>query len=190
MALFSYHTEWEQKLGSGVTGITVQDTDHGTIGFCLLRQEGRIDISFVHAIKHLPTSRTKNLLPQLLIDFKNGARLAVRDQIAAFRACNEFIDCGIAMEVDHVYPRTFDALLFQFCVEYKVNPLEVKVLELVGCTHYISDDRVRCAWVAYHAQHAILRFVPKSVNASAKKATIDWSATWAAPANTNMKGEA
>jgi hypothetical protein len=182
-ALFRYHTEWDQKRGPGVAAITVGDTGYGTLGFWLRRVDGTtIDISFTHAVKHLPTGRERELLPQLLIDFKNGARVAVKDQITAFRVNNTFVDCGIAMEVDHLYPNTFDALLHRFCVEYHINPLQVKVLELATCSHYIQDDALRMAWEAYHKQHAQLRLVPKTVNATAPKAKVDWSVTWGAVA--------
>ena len=176
--LFSYHTEWPTKQGLGVAGITVQDTGHGTHCFWLNRTDGQlIDISFAHAVKHLPSAKTATLIPQGLIDFKNGARQAIKDQIVAFRQANPGITIG-AIHVDHVYPRTFDALLFGFCLEYFVNPLTVEVVEQDGCQHYITDTTIRQTWQAYHQRYAKLQVVPKQVNLSAQKSRIDWSRTW------------
>lgn len=178
MDLFSHHTEWTVKHGPGICAITTMTTDHGTRCFRLHRVDGEIiDISFTHAVKHLPTTRSKSLMPQPLIDFKNGARMAIKDQIEAFRNAQPE-GVGGSMHVDHVYPRTFDALLMGFCLERSVNPLAVEVVELNQCIHHIIDDSIRSAWQAYHRQHARLAMVTQAANLSAPKAKIDWARTW------------
>lgn len=178
MDLFSHHTEWAQKHGPGISAITTMTTDHGTRCFRLHRVDGEIvDISFTHAIKHLPTTRSKSLMPQPLIDFKNGARMAIKDQIEAFRSAQPEL-CAGATHVDHVYPRTFDALLMGFCLECSVNPLAVEVIELNQCIHHIIDDGIRTAWQAYHHQHARLALVTQAANLSAPKTKVDWARTW------------
>lgn len=113
--LLSYHTEWPSKAGAGVTGITTMVSEHGTRCLNLIRADGtRVDISYLHALKHLPSQKTATLLPQGLIDFRNGARQAIKAQIDAFRAQYATACAGQDMAVDHVYPKTFDALLFAF----------------------------------------------------------------------------
>lgn len=176
--LFSHHTEWTDKHGPGITSMTTMTTDHGTRCFRLHRVDGEIiDISFMHAIKHLPTQRSKALMPQPLIDFKNGARMAIKDQIEAFRQASPFA-ASANMHVDHVYPRTFDALLFGFCMESKINPLHVEVIEQAGCLHHIIDDSTRKAWQHYHARWAVLAMVAGVDNLKAQKAVVDWGAVW------------
>ena len=175
--LFSHHTEWAEKQAHGVSSITVQDTGHGTRCFWLVGVDGRLtDISFMHAIKHLPTSRTSSLQPQALVDFKNAARRAIKDQIDGAR---QMLACESGYEVDHLHPRTFDALLFGFCVEHQVNPLEIEVIEQDGCLHHMTDDAIRAAWQGYHKRHAMLRSISKKENLSAPKAKIDWARLWA-----------
>ena len=176
--LFSYHTEWSSKCGPGIASMTTMTTDHGTRCFRLHRVDGEIiDISFMHAIKHLPTKRSKDLLPQPLIDFKNGARMAIKDQIETFRQANQFAWTA-NMHVDHVYPRTFDALLFGFCMEYGVNPLHVEVIELNQCIHHIIDDATRESWQRYHLQWANLAMLSGADNLKAPKSKIAWERTW------------
>lgn len=178
MSVFSHHTEWPQKRGSGITTITTNETGHGTSCFWLVRQDQSvIDISFVHAVKHLPCKRQKALMPQPLIDFKNGARQAIKDQVEAFRR-NNVADAKENADVDHVYPKTFDALLFSFCIHHHVNPLTVSVIEREGCLHHITDDMVRMSWATYHQENAELRIVSKAENLSAPKAKVDWALTW------------
>lgn len=179
--LFSHHTEWPKKCGPGVSAITVHMTAHGTRCFWLYRLDGQlIDISFPHAVKHLPTARKNGtLMPQPLIDFKNGARQAIKGQIDAFRQAHTTPASESRLDVDHVYPRTFDALLFGFCLEHGINPLLVEVIEREGCLHHIVDDAIREQWADYHRHYARLALVPTRVNLSAKKARIDWSQAWA-----------
>lgn len=119
--LFQYHDEWDQKASGGVRGISTQTTRHGTRCFGLLNRGGdRIDISFPHAIRLVPNTRTAALR-----DFRSAARNAVRAEIYGFRdrALQEVQDCPYTGEtlarstcaVDHAPPKTFDELLFDFC---------------------------------------------------------------------------
>ena len=174
--LLSYHTEWPNKAGAGVTGITTMVSEHGTRCLNLIRADGtRVDISYLHALKHLPSPKTATLLPQGLIDFRNGARQAIKDQVDAFRAQYASICAGQDMAVDHVYPKTFDALLFSFCQERGLNPLKVTISELSGCTAYIADDGIRYSWQAYHSQHCQLRLITKAENLALPKLIMPWA---------------
>jgi hypothetical protein len=179
MDLFSHHTEWDMKRGPGIAAIIPGDVAYGCRGFWLHRVDGEvIDISLHHAIKHLPTQRRKALMPQPLIDFKKGARQAIREQVEAFRKSQEAISGDQPSHVDHVYPRTFDALLFGFCLETKINPLQVVVDEQSAGIHYIRDDAIRNDWQAYHLHYAILSLVAMIDNLKAPKSKIDWAETW------------
>ena len=85
-ALFQHHDEWPDKSAGGVVRITTQTTDHGTRCFALVRTDNStIDISFPHSIKHIPTTRKRDLLPQGLLDYRNAARTAITDQVRDFR---------------------------------------------------------------------------------------------------------
>lgn len=173
--LLRHHTEWDSKSAGGVSGITTQTTAHGTRCLVLIKSDGwQEDISYVHAIKHLSTAGTADLLPQGLIDFRNGARQAIKPQIDAFRkSCDDHTPAH-KTEVDHVYPATFDALLFRFCAKHHLNPVQVVVRELPGCIPHIEDDWVRTEWQDYHAEHSKLSLVLKSVNAALPKPTFPW----------------
>ncbi|MFP4063368.1 MAG: DUF3223 domain-containing protein [Halochromatium sp.] len=87
LELFLHHDEWAEKAGPGVAAILVRPSAYGTRCFWLQRVDGsEIGISFEHALKRLSGKRTRETLPQSLLDFKGAAREAVKAQIDAFRA--------------------------------------------------------------------------------------------------------
>ena len=160
-------------------------TPHGTRCFVLVRADGsKIDISFPHAVKLLPTIRSKGLIPQGLIDYRNAARAAVQDQIHAFRdsALGASVVCPVSGEkltrenyaVDHEIPMTFDQLLFNFSVERKVNPLTVNVGSIEGTVAIFSDGSLAQDWCKYHRANAKLRLISRIANMQLPKPRVVW----------------
>lgn len=187
--LFKYHDEWDQKASGGVRGISTQMTPHGTRCFVLLNRGGdRIDISFPHAIRLVPNTRTAALLPQALRDFRSAARNAVRAEIYDFRdrALQEDQCCPYTGEtlarstcaVDHAPPKTFDLLLFDFCQGRALNPLRVAVGSDGGTVALFVDQELQAAWQAYHREHSKLRLLSKLGNLQLPKISVPWSALW------------
>lgn len=184
--LFLHHDEWAEKSSGGVSELSAQTTIHGTRCFVVRSQSGaEIDISFSHAVRLMPNSRSASLVPQKLRDFRNGARTAVQDQIRDFRdkALVTTSSCSITGEnlsrsnsaVDHVAPDTFDQLLFKFCHQYLINPLNVRVGSLNGVVAVIEDERLSFQWQEFHRQHARLRIVSRMGNLQLSKAVVPWS---------------
>ncbi|WP_287604485.1 DUF3223 domain-containing protein [Thiothrix sp.] len=184
--LFQYHDEWLQKFNGGVLDITTQTTPHGTRCFALRKHDGRqIDISFPHAIRLIPSTRSVNLLPQALRDFKNAARTAIQGQIFAFRDKNliGFLTCPITGEpisrrnvvVDHIPPNTFDQLLFNFCVVQSIDPLKIVVGSEGGTIAVFKDLTLLSDWQAYHEYHAQLRLLSKLGNLQLPKLLVGWN---------------
>ena len=125
LALFQHHDEWAEKSAGGVREITTQTTVHGTRCFILRKHDDtEIDISFLHAIRLIPSTRTADLLPQRLRDFRAAARSAIETQILGFRnaALRQPLRCPVTGEqvdrgnatVDHASPHTIDELAFTF----------------------------------------------------------------------------
>jgi hypothetical protein len=188
-ALFQHHTEWEEKAAAGVVDFTVKRTPHGTRCFFLIMPDGgSVDISYPHAVKHIPSPRTQNLLPQRLLDFRAAARAAVAKQIYDFRGVQlaRGIHCPISnvlitrddYAVDHEPPLTFDRLLFQFCTERGLNPLIVEVHSVDGTDAHISDVTLRDAWYDHHATHARLRLLTRAANLKLPKEKVPWKSLW------------
>lgn len=187
--LFRHHDEWDQKARGGVRKVTTQTTPHGTRCFVLRKHDGtEVDISFPHAIRLIRSTRSANLLPQRLRDFRSAARSAIRTQIFAYRDLNldSSSNCPITGEpisrtnvvVDHVPPSTFDRVLFDFCAERSINPLEVAVRSEGGTVAVFQDQALLSGWQEYHARRAELRLLSKVGNLQLPKASIMWEKLW------------
>lgn len=184
--LFRYHDEWHEKSYPGVSSISTQTTEHGSRGFLLNRTDGsQIDISFPHAIKLIPTSRTAALTPQSLQDYKAAARTAVQDQVREFRdkallstpSCpinNHRLERGNC-DVHYPPPDTFESLLFRFTQANGITPLTVDVISS-GTVAKFRDVALSAKWAAYHLINAKLQLVSKDGRRSLPKAPVDWSA--------------
>jgi hypothetical protein len=187
--LFQYHDEWTQKAAGGVVGISTQTTPHGTRCFVLVKQSGEsIDISFLHAIRLIPSSRKSTQLPQALRGFRSAARTAIKVQIYEFRnsVLVEERRCPYSGEtlnrgncaVDHTPPKTFDQLLYDFCLSRSLNPLQVAVGTEGGTVAILEDTELLAAWQTFHRAHAELRLISKVGNLQLSKITLPWSELW------------
>ncbi len=187
--LFQFHDEWPQKANGGIVSISTQTTPHGTRCFVLVKQSGdRVDISFPHAVRLIPTARSGTLLPQALRDFKSAARMAIKAQVFEFR--NSVLQrvqyCPFTGEalsratcaVDHTPPQTFDQLLYDFCCSRSLNPLTVAVGSEGGTVAVLEDTEILVAWQEYHRGNAHLRLVSKIGNLQLPKVAVSWSELW------------
>ncbi len=183
--LFRYHDEWEEKSKGGIKGISTQTTAHGTRCFVLVRKDGsKIDISFPHSIKHIPTKKTQKLANQRLLDYKAAARTAIKAQIQAFRdnALSISVVCPYTGEplnrgncaIDHTPPDTFDKLLFQFSLSQKINPKTVEVGSRKGVIPEFVDKEIESSWQLYHQQNAKLRAISETGNLQLPKESVPW----------------
>ncbi|WP_306589409.1 DUF3223 domain-containing protein [Geothrix sp. 21YS21S-4] len=189
MTLFQYHDEWLEKSSGGVTGISTQTTIQGTRCFVLQKSTGdRIDISFAHAIRLVPNSTTMALLPQALRDFRNAAREAVNPQIYEFRdrELRQPLICPYTNEiitrqnyaVDHTPPQTFDRLLFDFCLNNQINPLNVRIGSQGGTVAVIEDQSILSSWQSHHRIFAQLRLISRIGNLQLPKVSHPWAQLW------------
>ena len=187
--LFQFHDEWPQKANGGIVNISTQTTPHGTRCFALVKQTGqRIDISFPHAVRLIPTARSDTLLPQALRDFKSAARVAVKAQVFEFRdsALQQEQQCPFSGEVlsramcavDHTPPQTFDQLLYDFCRSRSLNPLTVAVGSEGGTVAVLEDIELLVSWQEYHRRNAHLRVVSRIGNLQLPKVAVPWSELW------------
>ena len=187
--LFQHHDEWAEKSAGGVREITTQTTIHGTRCFVLREHDNsEIDVSFPHAIRLIPNTRTTDLLPQGLSDFRSAARSAIRVQMFAFRdeALHQPNQCPVTGEqvirsnaaVDHPSPRTFDELVFSFCNENGINPLNVAVGSERGVVAVLEGEiQLNCGQL-FHQARASLRLISRLANLQLPKPKVNWSRLW------------
>lgn len=183
--LFQHHDEWAEKSGDGVAAISTQTTLHGTRCFVLRAHCGKpVDISFRHASRKMPSSRSATQLPQELRDFRDAARTAIREQVRTFRdqALRAATTCPITGEpltrdntaIDHLAPLSFDQLAFDFCIAHQVNPLAVVVGSVQGVVATFEDTALSRQWQEFHQRTARLRLISKTGNLRLPKVQIRW----------------
>ena len=184
--LFRYHDEWQEKTGGCCFEITTGQTAHGTRCFFIIRADKtKIDISFGHAVKRIPTLRSSRRLPQYVVDYKNAARTAIKEQISSFRkkALSSGPYCPIThtpltlgnSEVDHVAPLTFDKLLYDFTrTTHGIDPCKVSVGSIEGTIACFDDDVLSDNWASYHKKRACLRLISKEKHREVSSPRVDW----------------
>lgn len=165
ISLFKHHDEWNEKSMNGPCTITRLNECYSTRCFGVIRSDGSIiDISFLHAIKCLGSNRG---WPQPFLNFKQAARNVIDDQIISYKDATG----GFGEHVDHVYPITFDRLLYEFCIMQQINPLNITVVE-----RRFKDKLLEKEWREYHKKHAVLRRLTATENLRQPKWINDWNA--------------
>ena len=181
--LLRHHDEWQDKTAAGVLYFTAQTTLQGTRCLGIVRRDGsQIDISFMSAIRHIPTGRPK--LPQKLLDYIAAARTAVEPDILKFRdCCQSDAVCPIngeaitakSCEVDHAPPNSFQRLLYNFTTEYGVEPTSVEVGSINGTKAVFKDEELSRNWVKYHRDHCTLRLLSVAGHKLVPKESSVWT---------------
>ena len=187
ISLFKFHDGWHEKAHPNVDAITTHTPEYGKNkrGFLLIRNGAspkEEDISFVYAIKMIPSGR--ELIPQELLDFKAAARTAVHDQVWEFRdrALLTVKNCPLKnlplgrgnCEVYYPAPDTFESILCKFTQERKIRPLQTKIASR-GTLAIFQDENLSRDWAGYHRQHAKLMLVSEEGRRNAPKSPTDWS---------------
>jgi len=105
-----------------------------------------------------------------LKDFRDAARNDISPQIMAF--------CQKGFQVDHVYPKTFEALLFEWVKSTGLRVGEILIQNCSGIAETgksLADFRQRTSWQKFHAENAELELVTMQEHLSRPKLTMDWS---------------
>lgn len=168
MDLFKHHTQYTEKIGSGVRAIQVRRDEQGNRYFHIHRLDGTdVDISWVHCIT--PKKDATVVLEAL--------RSAVKVQIQ--KAKDEFVRSGAICpfygvmlnhsnsHVDHSSP-TFEEIVAMFLEHEHISLADIKVEEQQGNDFrgLPADYHLRGSWVDFHACKARLRLISSTANLS------------------------
>ena len=177
--LYHGNTEWDEK-SQGMTRIVMAEiTTRGTYtskNGLILRSDGSTaHASWTFPLDHLlrdGSFRSVDQRRDWLHRIKEAAREAVISQV-------QQIECPLGCDVDHVYPRTFDRLLFLFLKWWSVPLMEIQVLAVEGQdrANVFSDWELDAHWRAFHERltRGYLRPLPADENRRARCYSIDWS---------------
>ncbi|PHX07627.1 DUF3223 domain-containing protein [Vibrio splendidus] len=166
--LFTLHDEHREKVGSGISFISVERDFHNNKSLYINRTDGsKIDISWVHCVQPASVKTVVSV----------AFRRAVKETITQFKSncINENLRCpklGFTLDysdshVVYVQP-TFDQLLFEFLQLVGRN---IESIELVNPRPDDRDQRgiikslsLTSAWVDYHLKHAHLELWSSEAN--------------------------
>lgn len=176
--LLSLHPEWDEKTAGG-----------GWIGTALINHPAKrhstkeIAILFNDSDKVVDISWTK-LLPFLrkginapikawdcrLSELRLAARQEVEEQIDPLREGG--------YEVDHVFPLTFEQLLYNWMSyeHYKVSDVLIGHCTGVDTARYFACPTQQRSWKTFHKDHAVLETIKVAEHKQrTSRSNIDWS---------------
>lgn len=177
LALIQLHPEWEAKtdgggwLGTAMIHRPSKARPTKELAICFTGSSRVVDISWTKLLPLLSKGVSYiHTLDDPLAELRAAARAEIEDQVAPLRR-NGY-------EVDHVYPKTFEALLYVWIVGQGLRVSGVAVAwndgPLTGCR--FADPAQATSWRLYHADNAVLEAVSKEEHTQrTQRSKIDWS---------------
>ncbi len=175
--LIERHPQAPQKIGCGIAGFYVEQTDKGTCCFWLERIDGsRTDFSYISCVKAKPKT--------LYQEFAEACREAVADDLKA--AKKAFFDthgdetgrvpCDITgglllpheSHLDHAHPMTFEVIVRGFLAAERVTPSRSILSgsqDQQFATTFSDPDLVQ-RFRGFHHRVAQLRIIQSGLNLS------------------------
>jgi hypothetical protein len=175
--LLKKHPQWDEK-SHGMTRLIIGNTwvEHASVyqkGVLIEKTVDHVDITWSRLVDRLQPDGSLRHVDQRaenLRKIKLAARAAIQDQILQ-------VPKNPGDHVDHIYPRTFDRLLYLF-LRWWHEPIEsITVLDPEGL---VIQPRFACFelednWSTFHQRVARLRAVPPEVNMAAKVYPVNWN---------------
>lgn len=190
----SYHPDAQLKTGPGIKHFFVREnTDYGSPGrcICIYRTDGKsVEISYKEPSKALvqllrngelrrPSSEAAN-------DLRTALRTTVIPQCIALKKRifqdSPLVTCPVTMReityreahIDHIYPMTFDAIAWHWCLIWDLRPQEVEIQDL-GTKLALKDECLARAWSDFHLESANLRVISSEANIAAPVYPTNWN---------------
>ena len=190
----TYHPDAAQKVGTGITAFYVDEhRDYGALsrGIYIRRTDSSvIDISYKEPSKALVQLHKTGTLARparhVVDDFKNALRLIVDPQCLAVKRKVFRNDSTLACPVtgqpftfdsahtDHLYPMTFDAIAWHWCLIWDIRPAEVALVDQ-GTSFKVKDQQLADAFAGFHLETANLRVISKTANITAPRYPTNWN---------------
>lgn len=176
-ALLKRHSEYEDKVGAGVSHFEIMGADYGTNCFRIERIDGTgTDFSFRHCIRDKPKAKKQEV--------RNAFREVVRYDL--YRAKEKYfkenmdenrtVKCAVTKEriiateshMDHASPKTFEVIV-EFFLDHKTmayDDVDISTGRDNQFVPEIVDSKLAEEFKTYHHKNSTLRIVRDKVNLS------------------------
>jgi hypothetical protein len=175
--LLQKHPKWETK-SAGMTGLVIGEVEvvHASTKcktVVIQKPDGYEKITWSRLVDRLEYNGTLKYIDnkkENLFKIKVAARAAIQDQILGVQKLP-------GEHIDHVYPRTFDRLLFIFLKWLSVPIAEIKIKDPSGSrVEIVFDDAdITYHWQQFHKKIARLRAISEAENMAAPIYPVNWS---------------
>lgn len=175
--LLSIHPEWHIKSAGMISlligKIYIPHAKTSSKNVLIATADGHVDISLrwcIDLLQHDGTARVYDKRKDHLAKIKSAARTAIGDQIFA-------VPKRLGEEIDHIYPRTFDRLLYLFLKWWAQPIMEIQIDDPPGAAvkQSFADWEIDMQWQLFHKAVAKLRAIPAEVNRVARVYPVNWS---------------
>jgi hypothetical protein len=175
--LLKKHPQWAEK-SAGMIGLAIGEIDVAIAStkcktIVIEKADGIVDISWSKLIDRLQLDGSLRQLDQKaenLQMIKVAARAAIQYQIYKVKKIP-------GDHIDHIYPRTFDRLLFLF-LQWWGQPVEaIKINDPSGAKFqpHFECWEIETNWQIFHERVARLRAITAAENMAARKYPVNWS---------------
>jgi hypothetical protein len=175
--LLHKHPQWEEK-SHGMARLAIQEIEvlHASIrckAVVVEKSGAFVAITWSRLVDRLQRDGSLRQLDgraENLAKIKVAARAAIQYQVLK-------VEKMPGDHIDHVYPRTFDRLLFLFLKWWGVPIAQIRIDDPDGS---VIQIRFTCTdletnWQIFHQQVARLRAVPEAINMSAPIYPVNWA---------------
>jgi hypothetical protein len=178
--LLQRHPNWDEKTdgGAGYPGCTMVSFSSNirpSKEIAILFPDGRpaMDISWKKVVDRLkPDGSLREIASGMeKLDYlREACRNGISNQLLPLYRPGH--------HVDHVFPKTFEVLLFQWVQALGRPVSQIPVVDVHGTVELgkqIADDELLAEWQAFHEKHAELEVVSAAENLSRPKVRLDWT---------------
>jgi len=154
--LLVMHPDSETKLGCGVLNFVVRKTDKGTRCFHIVRFDGSEEnFSYLKCIDGEVSDGHR---------FRVACRMAIYNDMLEYRRENYKGDDIDSMCVDHVYPLTFDRLVYNYLQSRNIVARDVEYDGKNNYGHEFMDKELKEDFRDYHKEVANLQIIDRKLN--------------------------
>ena len=168
-SLFTLHSEYQEKIGTGIDYITVQKSLNNRCLYIHRTDGSKVDCSWKHCLhpasqKQIVSMAFRRAVKERVMDFKN-------DQLPNVKIC-PIIGIQLTHENSHVCytEKTFDELLSDFLSKNHIAIESIKLTDPPSEDDdhrgILTDSKLAALWNDFHTENAQLKLISAKANLS------------------------